>query len=258
MPLNTWVHLAVTYNASTKVMNIFRNGVQVGGWTFSGGPDITIARNSNFIGRFSGSNDHMFSGLVSDVSLWAGAQPVSTTSPQPNAAGLIAYWPGIDNGAGMAADVCSNLGKLGDATMVNGASFMPAAPLSWEPHRVTLSAAAITQESLRVPVLANCTQTDGHDTAGFFKDSMGIVHLQGSVSTTGLAVAHKPIFTLPVGYRPQKVVTFAAFMTNDGGGVVKHCSLIIPNDGMVIPAMMADTTDPILISLNGISFRAYA
>lgn len=43
------------------------------------------------------------------------------------------------------------------------------------------------------------TLTNGTGTAQYFKDSLGIVHLQGTINVTGTFV---DLFTLPSGYRP--------------------------------------------------------
>ncbi len=53
--------------------------------------------------------------------------------------------------------------------------------------------------------------------AGYWKDLAGIVHLKGTVGTTG-ADARETIFILPAGYRPSAPELFPA-ATVGGGGV---------------------------------------
>jgi len=58
------------------------------------------------------------------------------------------------------------------------------------------------------PEFENSASNSGQETvhAGFYKDSLGIVHLQGTVEapTTG-----QPVFTLPPGFRPSALVCWA-------------------------------------------------
>ena len=82
----------------------------------------------------------------------------------------------------------------------------------------------------------------GFETAGFYKDGFGIVHLVGDITgCTGGA-----IFTLPAGYRPS---TSTRFLVEDGNtdgaaGVVR-----VDTDGTVNLFVI---TDPVL---NGLTFR---
>ncbi|HZF48938.1 MAG TPA: LamG-like jellyroll fold domain-containing protein [Polyangiaceae bacterium] len=260
MSVNTWVHLGVTYDASTTYIKVYKNGVNYGTSTLTAPYALNLATawGSNLIGKTKNSNNYTFDGLVSEVSLWSGVRSISTSPPQTNAEGLVAYWPGTED-AGQALEKCTNTGHLGNATMANGASFMPAAPLSWEHHRVTMTAATIVQEALRVPTLhGSCSQPSQYDTVGYFKDSMGIVHLGGTLSTTGALVSGNTIFTLPEGYRPKVLKMVMAFTTVDGSGVLNPCSLHIFSDGQVVVGMVATTNSKLFISLDGISFRAEA
>ena len=84
----------------------------------------------------------------------------------------------------------------------------------------------------------------GFQTAGFYKDPFGVVHLQGDVKSTG---ATSTIFTLPAGYCPTGTENFPAY--GDGGTAA---GVAIRNDCQVILVAGATT----FIGLGGISFRA--
>ncbi len=88
----TWVHVAVTYNAGTGVMNLYKNGALVS--TASSVPAYTETLQQ--IGTFSGSN--FFNGAIDEVRIWnvarSGADILSTMNCALNGseAGLIAYY----------------------------------------------------------------------------------------------------------------------------------------------------------------------
>lgn len=86
-----------------------------------------------------------------------------------------------------------------------------------------------------------------YNPAGYFKDSLGIVHLRGLVKG---GLVPREIFVLPVGYRPQHRELRVVCTYNNKAGrvdILKH------NDGRV----WALAVDNKWVSLDGISFRAY-
>jgi S-layer homology domain len=81
--------------------------------------------------------------------------------------------------------------------------------------------------------------------AGFFKDALGIVHLQGIIlSPNNGATA----FTLPQGYRPVKRI----LLPIAGDGPIAANLAILP-DGQLFPACAA--TALCSVGLDGLSFR---
>jgi hypothetical protein len=106
----------------------------------------------------------------------------------------------------------------------------------------------IEQENWKDASLVNGWQryNNTFDTAGYFKDSMGIVHLRGLVKS-GTIGGEKPIFTLPKGYRPNLREVHVVCTWNDASGRVD-----IAKNGQVIPVAGNKTW----ISLYGITFRA--
>lgn len=81
-------------------------------------------------------------------------------------------------------------------------------------------------------------------TIGFWKDSCGVIHLQGT------AVGGSPldtIFTLPAGYRPLLPVAFPVAV----GAADVGFMLIVDDDGDIIP-----WADGAFVVLDGMTFRA--
>jgi hypothetical protein len=97
------------------------------------------------------------------------------------------------------------------------------------------------------PVFENgwVNEAGGFETAGFYKDSLGIVHLVGDVHN---AANPQLIFTLPVGYRPASVVDFLVRANGDTAGA----TLILEPDGSVRQFGYAGGNR---LQLNGITFR---
>lgn len=58
----------------------------------------------------------------------------------------------------------------------------------------------------------------GFSIAGYFKDSVGAVHLRGVVSNAPGVAAATPIFTLPAGYRPAYRLVFPGNTGTASGG----------------------------------------
>jgi hypothetical protein len=87
---------------------------------------------------------------------------------------------------------------------------------------------------------------DEYNTAAYFKDSMGIVHLKGLVKG-GSGGINATIFVLPEGYRPAARELRVAIMHDENTARVD----IMPN-GRVVPYKAHSTWT----SLDGITFRA--
>ena len=124
----------------------------------------------------------------------------------------------IKNGAVTAA----KLHALGAAKVV-GAAGAPAYAAGWEPG------------------------TGGGDEAlSFYKDSFGIVHLQGNAETIGSAAAGT-IFILPPGYRPAASLYFSVY-----GAAASAAYIQVTSDGHVNEFDLPQT----YVGLTNITFRA--
>jgi len=82
-----------------------------------------------------------------------------------------------------------------------------------------------------------------YDTAAFFKDAFGLVHLKGFIKSGTITAA---AFTLPAGYRPVLTGIYAVITSANAIG-----RLDIANTGAVIPNNGSNT----YFSLGGVSFR---
>ncbi len=84
----------------------------------------------------------------------------------------------------------------------------------------------------------------GYNTAGYFKDSMGMVHLKGLVAG---GLGGTTIFVLPVGYRPAAEQLHVTCTNNNTAGRLD----IRPSGELVVVA-----GDSAWFSLDGVTFRA--
>jgi len=108
----------------------------------------------------------------------------------------------------------------------------------------------------------------GLATAGFYKDSLGIVHLKGLVTAPFLETRESPgyffIFRLPPGYTPTHSLIFASVGTNFDGLDVAPSRIDVRSDGLVEWEQDCDgfdantrncSADGAFMTLDGISFR---
>lgn len=93
-PLNTWVHTAVTFDAATSTMLLYRNGVLVS--TATGVPAYTSE--NMVIGSHTGTGSFL-QGQVDEVRIWNYARTAAQIKanmfkgPGNNETGLLAYYP---------------------------------------------------------------------------------------------------------------------------------------------------------------------
>lgn len=85
----------------------------------------------------------------------------------------------------------------------------------------------------------------GYESAGYYKDPFGRVHLTGVIKSGTINTA---AFILPGGYRPKARLIFVNQAGEDTGFRID-----VAGDGSVIPVNGTNT----YVSLDGISFRAY-
>lgn len=87
-----------------------------------------------------------------------------------------------------------------------------------------------------------------YNTAAFYKDMQGVVHLKGLVKN-GTVGSAETVFTLPEGYRPPARYLFDA--VSESGGSVIQSRIDIGTDGRIIPVVGGNT----FLSLDSIAFR---
>lgn len=99
-PINRWVHVAVSYDAATTTMRLYRDGNLVS--TNASAPAYTSE--NEFIGSHAGAASY-FSGRIDEVRVWnialtpAQIKQKTYQWPASNAAGLVAYFK-CNDGAG--------------------------------------------------------------------------------------------------------------------------------------------------------------
>ena len=87
------------------------------------------------------------------------------------------------------------------------------------------------QEAWIAPTLLNgwINFGSGYETAGYYKDEFGVVHLKGLIRT-GTTTAGTILFTLPVGYRP----TLSTFFVNANSARLESTQISIESNGNVL------------------------
>jgi len=134
------------------------------------------------------------------------------------------------------ADTAGNAGRLGGAAAGDYAkAHLEEIHLVGKPGEPTFS-----------PTASNSSPLDTTH-AGFYKDSFGIVHLQGTVNVQ----SGKPIFTLPPGFRPTAQISFAASAFVAGPTFTVN-RVIVAENGEIINDRGEGYE---FISLDGFSFR---
>jgi hypothetical protein len=154
------------------------------------------------------------------------------TNPDSNVSGL-----SISSGDNTADITIDKDGKVGIGAATPNAKLQVAGGLT-----------VLEQEPWQTPTLENgwVPFATGYNPPGYFKDSMGIVHLRGLVRSGKIGFS---IFTLPIGYRPEFQNIFAASTAPD-----VYARLDVLTDGRVFPQTGSANS---WLSLDGITFRAF-
>lgn len=90
----------------------------------------------------------------------------------------------------------------------------------------------------RINAILNAGWTD--DGIKFYKDSFGVVHVNGYVAM-GASPSHS-ITDFPVGYRPTAIVSTGAYVFEGGAGQTGSCRLIVGVDGSLKYFLMPSFT----------------
>jgi hypothetical protein len=104
------------------------------------------------------------------------------------------------------------------------------------------------------------------ETAGFYKDREGVVHLKGLIKTGTSGTLAGALFQLPAGYRPgtQKILFETVFCSASGGSCSTSSSttLLIIGPGVSSGGIALDgylvASPGVVVSLDGLTFRAAA
>jgi hypothetical protein len=128
-----------------------------------------------------------------------------------------------------------------------------------------IAAGAIGTSELAVPAAWTAVPSyaagwSDYDSAGFYKDLLGIVHLRGEILRSGSAsVPGELLFILPPGYRPAFRGYFPV-LRGGGGGLGGFTALAVEADGEVrvsdFGSGVTTPQDGEVVNLAPISFKA--
>lgn len=90
-----------------------------------------------------------------------------------------------------------------------------------------------------------------HPPAGYMKDSLGFVHIRGTVNNGALGNA---IATLPVGYRIAAGYSLFSTTADTTGVGWGFCLMQVESGGIVVPLYGGGGAGA--VNLNGISYKA--
>lgn len=123
-PLNTWVYVAVTYDAPTTTMNLYRDGILLN--TNNAVPSYTSE--NTFIGCHQGSTS-FFQGNIDEVRIWNTALTQAElkqnmyNGPADNATGLLVHYKFNDGSGSTLTNSCTNTTGL-DGTLQNSPAWI--------------------------------------------------------------------------------------------------------------------------------------
>lgn len=144
IPLNSWVHVAVTYDAPTTTMRLYRDGNLVS--TNASTPNYTSE--NVFIGSHAGTSSY-FEGSIDEVKIWSvaltGAQIKQNAYrwPADNAAGLVAYYKCNENSGTTLLNTTSGI----NGTIHNGTGWTTS-PVQFSKNALSFDG---TDDYIRIP-----------------------------------------------------------------------------------------------------------
>jgi Concanavalin A-like lectin/glucanases superfamily len=130
IPVNTWVYVAVTYDATSTTMNLYMNGTLVA--TNNSVPAYTAE--STYIGSLQGTGS-FFQGYIDEVRIWTVAltqaqlKPLLFSGPVDNATGLVAYYTCNDGSGTTLTSSCTN--TTGANGTLEGSATWVASPIQF-------------------------------------------------------------------------------------------------------------------------------
>ena len=128
----------------------------------------------------------------------------------------------------------------------NTTTLVPGSATLYQYNNIGLTDTIRAQQANVVPTLLNLWVNEGgsNQTAGYYKDNFGVVHLQGILSTGTVGAA---MFVLPLGYRP----TLDEIYTVPSNGA--YGQLIVQQSTGNVTLQVGSN---VYASLSGINFRA--
>ncbi len=128
-PAGQWVHAAVTYDAATTTMRLYRNGVQVG---INTSVSSNYANETTFIGSHFGGNS-LINGMIDEVRIWDYALTAAQLKhnmfrgPSLSEPGLLAYYKCDDGSGSVVTDATGNI----NGNYINASPGWSASPVTY-------------------------------------------------------------------------------------------------------------------------------
>ena len=144
LPLNQWVHLAVTVDSAQDVA-YYINGVAAGGYTAGAGSNLTIGPEIHL----ADNSVRMFNGTLDEVQIWCKVQSQDeiqdgmNQAPDVTDTNLVAYWSFDDGSGATATNSAEATGSACDGTLVNSPTWVLSTVPSL-PDVTTAGAAAVS------------------------------------------------------------------------------------------------------------------
>lgn len=123
--INTWVHVAVTYDAATTTMKLYKNGILIS----TNNAVAPYASEETFIGSHQ-SGSSVLLGNTDEIRIWNIALSQDQIKqniikePKNDATGLVAYYKCNDGSGSILTNSGTNPSGL-DGTLVNGTGWVP-------------------------------------------------------------------------------------------------------------------------------------
>lgn len=131
---------------------------------------------------------------------------------------------------------------------------------NYKPYIITLEDnSAVLYGSTREQIQVTSGWTHGSTYVGMYKDPYGLVHLHGQLTNPSVQIPLTaiPLFTLPLGYRPNREIQFpSVYSPTIGVPPSRNAKIRVRDNGevaMIIPDNAAVSGG---ISLSGVSFPA--
>lgn len=144
IPVNRWIHVAVTYDAGTATMRLYRDGNLVS--TATSVPNYSSE--NEFIGSHAGTASY-FAGRIDEVRIWNIALTATQIKnkvyqwPSNNASGLVAYYK-CNDGSG---SVLNNATGGTNGTLQNSPTWI-ASPVQYSPNALSMDG---TNDHVTIP-----------------------------------------------------------------------------------------------------------
>lgn len=235
----TWYHVAVTYDATTGNMILYKNGAAV-----APGTAASYIETANYIGAlYAGAASFFFQGSIDEVRFWSIAQPAAFISADANCSlngtepNLTAYYnfnEGIAgaNNAGVTTlyDNSDNLVTL-NGTLMNFALtgttsnwIAPGAPLTSPCSALPIELSFFTAEKSGKKVSLVWKTSSEHNNAGFAieRSANGTTEWQEIAFVKGAGNSSKEITYTHTDLTPSTGINFYRLKQTDADGTPKY------------------------------------